>query len=68
LASSIQSIDIAHPIQIALTPIFLISAIGATLNILTSRLARIVDRVRPANRCRVYDSVNSRQSMIARSK
>ncbi len=41
-----QSIDIAHLIQIALTPIFLISAIGVTLNVLTSRLARIVDRAR----------------------
>ncbi len=46
MASSIQSIDIAHLIQVALTPIFLISAIGVTLNVLTSRLARIVDRAR----------------------
>jgi CBS domain containing-hemolysin-like protein len=38
--------DIAHVIQVALTPIFLISAIGVTLNVLTSRLARIVDRAR----------------------
>jgi len=44
--STIQSIDIAHLIQVALTPIFLISAIGVTLNVLTSRLARIVDRAR----------------------
>jgi hypothetical protein len=43
---SIQSVDIAHLIQVALTPIFLISAIGVTLNVLTSRLARIVDRAR----------------------
>ncbi len=40
------SVDIAHLIQVALTPIFLISAIGVTLNVLTSRLARIVDRAR----------------------
>ncbi len=46
MASSIQSIDIAHLIQVALTPIFLISAIGVTLNVLTSRLSRIVDRAR----------------------
>jgi Protein of unknown function (DUF2721) len=44
--ASVQSIDIAHWIQIALTPIFLISAIGVTLNVLTNRLARIVDRAR----------------------
>jgi hypothetical protein len=43
---AIQSVDIAHLIQVALTPIFLISAIGVTLNVLTSRLARIVDRAR----------------------
>jgi hypothetical protein len=46
MTGSSQSIDIAHWIQIALTPIFLISAIGVTLNVLTSRLARIVDRAR----------------------
>jgi hypothetical protein len=43
---SAQTVDIAHLIQVALTPIFLISAIGVTLNVLTSRLARIVDRAR----------------------
>ena len=41
-----QNVDIAHLIQVGLTPIFLISAIGVTLNVLTSRLARIVDRAR----------------------
>jgi hypothetical protein len=41
-----QAGDVAHLIQVALTPIFLISAIGVTLNVLTSRLARIVDRAR----------------------
>jgi hypothetical protein len=43
---TVASVDIAHLIQVALTPIFLISAIGVTLNVLTSRLARIVDRAR----------------------
>jgi hypothetical protein len=45
-----QNVDIAHLIQVALTPIFLISAIGVTLNVLTSRLARIVDRARAMER------------------
>jgi CBS domain containing-hemolysin-like protein len=44
----IQPVDIAHLIQVALTPIFLISAIGVTLNVLTSRLGRVVDRAREA--------------------
>jgi hypothetical protein len=44
--AAVQATDVAHLIQVALTPIFLISAIGVTLNVLTSRLARIVDRAR----------------------
>ena len=43
---SLPSANVAHLIQVALTPIFLISAIGVTLNVLASRLARIVDRAR----------------------
>ncbi len=37
---------IAQLIQLALGPVFLISGVGVTLNVLTSRLARIVDRAR----------------------
>jgi hypothetical protein len=43
---TVQTGEIAHLIQVALTPIFLISAIGVTLNVLTNRLSRIVDRAR----------------------
>lgn len=38
--------NIAQLIQLALGPVFLISGVGVTLNVLTSRLARIVDRAR----------------------
>jgi len=44
--AAVQATDVAHLIQVALTPIFLISAIGVTLTVLTNRLARIVDRAR----------------------
>lgn len=46
MGAPLSSADVAHLIQVALTPIFLISAIAATLNVLTGRLARIVDRAR----------------------
>jgi hypothetical protein len=46
VGSPLSSADVAHLIQVALTPIFLISAIAATLNVLTGRLARVVDRAR----------------------
>ena len=36
---------IAHVIQIALTPVFLFSGIATLLNVLSTRLARVADRV-----------------------
>jgi len=37
---------IAHTIQLALAPVFMLVAIGNILNILSTRLGRIVDRAR----------------------
>ncbi|MBO9602015.1 MAG: DUF2721 domain-containing protein [Novosphingobium sp.] len=37
---------IAHTIQLALTPVFVLVAIGNILNILAQRLSRVVDRSR----------------------
>ena len=38
--------DITHTIQLAVAPVFLLSAIGTTLSVVTTRLGRIVDRAR----------------------
>lgn len=38
--------SIAHVIQLSVAPVFLLSGIAALLNVLTNRLARIVDRAR----------------------
>ncbi len=38
--------DIAHIIQLAVAPVFLIAGIGHLLSVLTSRLGRVVDRTR----------------------
>jgi hypothetical protein len=38
--------DVAHAIQLSLAPVFLLNGIGVLLGMLTSRLARIVDRAR----------------------
>lgn len=35
----------AHVVQLALTPIFLLTAVGSLLNVFSSRLARVVDRI-----------------------
>lgn len=37
---------IAHVIQLAVAPVFLITGVGAMLTVLTNRLARIIDRAR----------------------
>ncbi|MBA3315870.1 MAG: DUF2721 domain-containing protein [Planctomycetota bacterium] len=39
-------VDLAHAIQLAVAPVFLLTGVGAILNVLTNRLARIVDRTR----------------------
>jgi Protein of unknown function (DUF2721) len=38
--------DITHTIQLAVAPVFLLTALGTTLGVLASRLGRIVDRAR----------------------
>ena len=37
--------SIAHVIQVALTPVFLLSGVGTLLNVFTSRLARVTDHM-----------------------
>ena len=37
---------VAHVIQLAVAPVFLVTGIGAMLGVMTSRLARVVDRAR----------------------
>ena len=44
--NALQVVDIAHAIQLALAPVFLLSGIAAFLGVLTNRLARLVDRAR----------------------
>lgn len=38
--------DISHVIQLSVAPVFLLTSIGTILGVLSSRLARIVDRAR----------------------
>jgi len=37
---------VAQAIQLALTPVFLLTAIGGLLNVVTTRLGRVIDRAR----------------------
>lgn len=37
---------VAHVIQLAVAPVFLLTGVGTVLNVMTSRLSRIIDRFR----------------------
>jgi hypothetical protein len=41
-----SAIEIAHSVQLAVAPVFLLSAVGLIITVLTNRLARIIDRAR----------------------
>jgi hypothetical protein len=46
LQAESQVTAIAHVIQLAVAPVFLLTGVGAVLAVLTQRLARIIDRAR----------------------
>jgi hypothetical protein len=41
-----QVSTVAHVIQLAVAPVFLLTGVSALLGVLTNRLARIIDRAR----------------------
>ena len=45
ITTSVPLDTVAHIIQLALTPVFLLSGIAALLNVFATRLARVADRV-----------------------
>lgn len=46
MSDTSQLADITHTIQLAVAPVFLLSALGTTLSVLTARLGRVIDRAR----------------------
>jgi signal transduction histidine kinase len=46
MQSATDVTTVAHVIQLAVAPVFLLTGVGAILNVITNRLARIVDRFR----------------------
>lgn len=46
LSAAVNIGDVAHAIQLALAPVFLLTGIAGILNVMTGRLARIIDRGR----------------------
>ena len=58
--------EVAHVIQLAVAPVFLLSGIGAMLAVMTNRLARVIDRARVLEALAVSrpeDADNSRDEL-----
>lgn len=48
MAQDIAVETVSHAIQLSVAPVFLLTAVGAMLGVMTSRLGRIIDRARLA--------------------
>jgi hypothetical protein len=57
--------DITHTIQLAVAPVFLLTALGTTLGVLTTRLGRVVDRARRVETRLVAEDEASRPASLA---
>jgi hypothetical protein len=56
--------DITHTIQLAVAPVFLLTALGTTLGVLTTRLGRVVDRARRVETMLAAEAVDHRPGLV----
>jgi di/tricarboxylate transporter len=56
--------EIAHVIQLAVAPVFLLTGVAGLLSVLTSRLARIIDRSRVLEAVLVDQDENEHSSLV----
>ena len=57
---------ISHAIELAVAPVFLLAGVGAILNVLTTRLARAVDRSRvlQERKCQTDESYDGNKDVV----
>jgi predicted exporter len=58
--------SIGQAIQLAVAPVFLLTGVGATLNVFASRIGRIIDRARIMEDQLQHASTNSSTELLAR--
>ena len=63
---AIAKTGIAHVIQLAVAPVFLLTSVGAILNVMANRLSRIIDRARVLELKLVDAKDDLRQELIMR--
>jgi hypothetical protein len=64
IANTIPVDDVAHVIQVALTPVFLLSGIGTLLNVFNTRLARVSDHAEHANEMLLAETDRARALVL----
>jgi hypothetical protein len=59
---------VAHVIQLAVAPVFLLTGVAAVLSVITNRLARIVDRTRVLSTSsdQKHSAIHEEMAMLAR--
>lgn len=71
MSTAVDIPSVAHVIQLAVAPVFLLTGIGAILSVLSSRLGRVIDRSRILQRMegeeRAAHEVETR-NLLSRSK
>lgn len=63
------STSIAHVIQLAVAPVFMLTSVGAFLTVLTNRLSRVIDRARKLedlHKQNPSDQIHRELSVLAR--
>lgn len=58
--------DIAHVIQIAVAPVFLLTGIASLLGVLTNRLGRIIDRARALEKQHVTMDTGEHRTVVSK--
>jgi hypothetical protein len=68
MQSAADVTTVAHVIQLAVAPVFLLTGVGAILSVITNRLARIVDRSRVLSNSsdQTQTAVKEEMAMLAR--
>ena len=57
-------VNIAHVIQVALTPVFLLSGIGTLLNLFNTRLSRVSDHTKRASELLEAETLAAKQAVL----
>jgi hypothetical protein len=68
MATETQLQDITRTIQLAVAPVFLLTAIGTTLSVLATRLGRVIDRARYVEAALPGQSGSERALMVLELK